>query len=192
MTAGEVLEVWDLAQTSVRRDAWRMQMAWLQKLDRCHRRQDEVIESLAVAAQRLADQKPKPDDHEVVQAAIDYLLRSAPRHFQDEELTVFPRLVAQIPSLTAPFAEIVAQHKEQLALHQQLAATWQSPPSPEASAVLLHIALSIESLHRDHAAAEDRIFSKASSLFSAQQDQDMLTEMDSRRPHGGGGRGHGR
>jgi hemerythrin-like domain-containing protein len=165
-----------------------MQMGWLQKLDRCHRRQDEVIESLAIAAQRLADQTPKPDDHETVQAAIDYLLRSAPRHFQDEELTVFPRMLAQLPELTAPVAEIVAQHQQQLALHQQLAAAWQAPRSPEASAVLLHIVLAIESMHRDHAAAEDRMFAKASTLFSEQQDQEMLAEMDSRRPHGGGGR----
>ena len=69
----------------------------LAQLDRSHRRHDEVMTGLLAAARRLAAGRPEPTDLATVQDAVRYFERAVPRHFLDEEGSVFPRLSTRRP-----------------------------------------------------------------------------------------------
>ncbi|HUJ61872.1 MAG TPA: hemerythrin domain-containing protein, partial [Kofleriaceae bacterium] len=69
-----------------------MELASLAQLDRSHRRHDDVVAGLLAAARRLAAGRPEAGDLDAVHGAVAYFLRAVPRHFLDEEGSVFPRL----------------------------------------------------------------------------------------------------
>src|SRR5215470_18894462 len=99
-----------------------MALASLAQLERSHRRHDDVLAKLLEAARRFAAGRPDAGDVQAVQSAIEYFERAVPRHFLDEEGSVFPRLSTRRPELAAELAALSAEHPPQIDLQKHVVA----------------------------------------------------------------------
>src|SRR5579862_6600801 len=97
---------------------------WFDKMEASHRRHDEHVRALVSATRRVAQGGFTADDQAALEGAIDFFLRAAPRHFADEEETLFPRLRAARPELTPALDRIATEHREHEAMHMRLGALW--------------------------------------------------------------------
>lgn len=176
-----------------------MDLASLAQLDRSHRRHDSVVEALLAAARRLAMGRPDPGDTDAVQHAVGYFQRAGKRHFLDEEGSVFPRLSTRRPQLAEQLATLSSEHPAQIALQNAIAEAAQGlTGSSQLSAGkrVLELAERLADLHRTHVAREDRLFEAAGDALTAEDDAEIVIEMETRRDRdgdrGGGGGGGGR
>ena len=168
--------------------------ASLVQLVTTHHRQGEVVIGLRDAARRLTGGRGGDDALAVVRDAVAYLGRAVPRHFADEEKSLFPRLVALRPDLREEIDRIVAEHPVHLALHERIAAVvagWDGEPRPADAMPLLELAEELERLHGAHVAAEQVVFAAAAEVVGDEDDRAIASEMESRRGGGGGGGGGG-
>jgi hemerythrin-like domain-containing protein len=188
----------------------RMVLASLAQLERSHRRHDEVMAELLEAARRLAAGRPDDDDLERVRAAVAFFERAATRHFVDEEGSVFPRLSTRRPELAAALAELSAEHPTQIAMQAEVAEAARGldgEARPSAGKTLLDAAARLAEAHRAHVSREDEIFAAAHEALTAEDDDEIVAEMETRRERqdngglrrgrgdgggGGGGGGSGR
>jgi iron-sulfur cluster repair protein YtfE (RIC family) len=171
-----------------------MTLASLSQLVTTHHRQGEVIVDLIEAARRLAGGRGGDDALGTVHEAVGFFTRAVPRHFADEEVSLFPRLRARRPDLAGELDRIVAEHPVHLALAQRiadLAAGWQAPPRPADARALLELAEELGALHGAHVAAEQVVFAAAAEVVPADEDAAIAAEMQGRRGGGGGGGGGG-
>src|SRR6185295_18763756 len=130
-----------------------MELASLAQLERSHRRHDEVMAELLEAARRLAAGRPDEGDVPRVHAAVEYFERSVPRHFLDEEGSVFPRLSTRRPELAAELAALSAEHPPQIELQGHIAAAAREldgEARPAAGKTLLDAATRLAEAHRSH------------------------------------------
>jgi len=177
-----------------------MELASLAQLDRSHRRQYDVMTELLAAARRLAAGRPEAQDVEAIRSAVGFFERSIARHFLDEEGSVFPRLSTRRPELAEALASLSAEHPPQIALQHALADTAKQLDGSEASArpnvgkQLLELAEQLEAQHRAHVAREDELFKTAQEALTAEDDAEIVAEMETRRDRddeaNGGGRRH--
>src|SRR5258706_10500299 len=158
-------------------DRWRaMELASLAQLDRSHRRHDEVMIGLLAAARRLAAGRPEPGDLEEVRTAVAYFERAVPRHFLDEEGSVFPRLSTRRPELAESLASLSAEHPAQIALQNAIAAAVKQldgESRPGAGKQLLEIAERLAEQHQAHVGREDSIFREAHGALTAEDDREI-------------------
>jgi hemerythrin-like domain-containing protein len=178
-----------------------MELASLAQLERCHRRHDQVMTELLEAARRLAAGRPDDGDLDRVREAVDYFERAVTRHFVDEEGSVFPRLSTRRPELAATLAELSAEHPLQIAMQAQVASAARDldgDSRPNAGKVLLDAATRLAEAHRAHVGREDELFATAQEALTAEDDAEIVAEMETRRGrddnghrHGGGGGGGG-
>src|SRR5512143_151832 len=140
---------------------------WLEKLEAAHRRHDEHMRALVAATRRVEQGGFTPEDQAAVEEAIDYLLRSVPRHFADEEESLFPRVLAQRPALKAELDRLVTEHREHEALHMRIAALWPRAIAGDRSAArgLDDEAQRLASSYERHVAEEDGLFVRLTDLF---------------------------
>jgi hypothetical protein len=170
-----------------------MEPTCLAQLERSHRRHDEVLAALLEAARRFAAGRPAPDDHQRVGDALRYFERAVPRHFEDEEASVFPRLAVRRPDLAAELTALAAAHPAQLVLQQAVAAAAAAladpaaPVGPAAGKALLEAADRLAAAHHAHVASEDALLEAAAGALTAQDDSEITGEMEARRGGGGGG-----
>src|SRR5262245_25802804 len=183
-----------------------MDLACLAQLDRSHRRHDDVMGKLLDAARRLAAGRPHDTDVDVVREAVAYFERAVTRHFLDEEGSVFPRLSTRRPELAEALAALSAEHPAQIALQNAVAEAAKQldgETRPGTGKALLELAERLADQHRQHVAKEDEIFRSAHEALTAQDDVDIVAEMETRRDRdsedngrirggGGGGGGGGR
>lgn len=173
-----------------------MDLASLAQLDHSHRRHDSVMDDLLAAARRLAMGRPDPGDPDTVHRAVTYFQHAVKRHFLDEEGSVFPRLSTRRPDLAPQLATLSSEHPAQIALQHAIAeaALGLSGSSQQgAGKRLLEATERLAELHRGHVAREDRLFDTAREVLTAEDDAEIVAEMETRRhrdgEHGGGGRG---
>ncbi len=183
-----------------------MELACLAQLDRSHRRHDEVMAGLLAAARRLAAGRPEAGDVDTVHGAVAYFERAVPRHFLDEEGSVFPRLSTRRPELAEQLASLSAEHPTQIALQNAIASAAKQldgEARPTAGKQLLEIAERLAEQHTAHVAREDGIFKVALEALTAEDDREIVSEMETRRDRengdgggkrrgGGGGGGRGK
>src|SRR5215470_11446527 len=179
-----------------------MQLASLAQLERCHRRHDEVMARLLDAARRFAAGRPEDGDLDSVHEAVAYFGRAVTRHFVDEEGSVFPRLSTRRPELAAALAELSAEHPAQIAMQAEVAAAARDlddEARPAAGKTLLDAATRLAEAHRAHVGREDEVFAAAQEALTAEDDAEIVAEMETRRGrddngghrHGAGGGGGG-
>jgi iron-sulfur cluster repair protein YtfE (RIC family) len=169
-------------------------LASLHQLVNTHRRQGEVMLALVDAARRLSGGRGGDEALAVVRDAADFLGRAVPRHFADEEASLFPRLRARRPDLGNEIDRIVAEHALHLELGDRIAgfaAQWGAPPRPAEAIELLELAERLAALHEEHVAAEQVVFAAAVQAVTPDDDDAITREMDARRGRGGGGGGGG-
>ena len=159
-------------------------LASLAQLEKCHRRHDDVMEGLLAAARRLAAGRPDTGDVDTVHDAVAYFKRSITRHFLDEEGSLFPRLSTRRPELAEQLASLSAEHPSQVALQDQigeLAAKLDGDSRQGAGKSLLEVAERLEAAHRTHVAREDHVFALATEALTAEDDAEIVAEMETRR-----------
>ncbi len=177
-----------------------MQPPCLESLERSHVRHAEVVRDLVAAARRLAadprgrTEAQEMDDLDQIGGAIDYFHRSVPRHFRDEEESLFPRLGQRLPERAAELAQLIAEHPGHLALHQRITEAFEVLGQRRLQRVLdglLATALELERAYEDHAHREDALFAEAATALTARDLEEIGEEMERRRGRSGGGRGGG-
>jgi hypothetical protein len=141
----------------------------LGRLEQCHRRHDEEIPALIEAARR--------GDEAAVGDALDFLDRSTPRHFADEEQSFFPRALARAPEHAGAIAALVADHREQEKLHARLRVRFDAGDL----AAVLSESEALLALHHRHVAAEDALFPKLAEILGAEELAAIADEMQGRR-----------
>jgi hemerythrin-like domain-containing protein len=159
-------------------------LASLAQLEKCHRRHDDVMEGLLAAARRLAAGRPDTGDVDTVHDAVTYFKRSITRHFLDEEGSLFPRLSTRRPELAEQLASLSAEHPSQVALQDQigeLAAKLDGDSRQGAGKSLLEVAERLDAAHRTHVAREDHVFTLATEALTAEDDAEIVAEMETRR-----------
>jgi hypothetical protein len=171
-----------------------MELASLAQLARSHRRHDEVMQALVAAARRLAAGRPEDGDVPAVHDAVAYFLRAVPRHFLDEEGSVFPRLSTRRPELAEALAALSAEHPPQIKLQTEIASISRelsSEARPTLGKQLLEAAELLAELHGGHVKREDELFAGAHEALTAEDDAEIVAEMETRRDRDGGGGGGG-
>lgn len=161
-----------------------MELACLAQLERSHRRDDEVMAELLDAARRFAAGRPEAGDLARVHDAMAYLEDTVTRHFVDEDGSVFPRLSMRRPELAALLAVLSGEHPTQIAIQAELAAAVRAldgAARPSAGKALLDAATKLAEAHHAHAAREDAIFEGAHAALTAQDDREIIAEMEMRR-----------
>lgn len=170
----------------------------LHALERSHLRHAEVVYGLLTVARRLAATEGAlgdlRDDLREIDDAMSYFYRSVPRHFQDEEESLFPRLAERLPARAAELAKLAAEHPAHLALHRRLdeaARDFADRPSAQTAKALYELAAELDRVYEDHAGREDELFEQAASALTREDLRAIDDEMERRRGRGGGGGGGG-
>ena len=132
-----------------------------------------------------------PSDAEVREVASKlhrYFTVALPLHEQDEDRSLFPRLVEHVPALAPTIALLRADHRRQTQVVAVLVATCeqlqaQQGPARELAGALAAAAADVEESWKDHMAIEEReLFPVAHQLASAARAA-IAQEMRERRAH---------
>lgn len=164
----------------------------------CHRR----IEMFLGALERLAAEAERillPDRREALERALRYFERAAPRHTEDEEESLFPRMRASgDPKLREALAELETlegDHARAAGLHEEverLCRNWLRFGSlePGPGATLRATLAELAALYRRHIELEERVvFAAAAGALDAAALAEIGREMAERRGVAWGGSG---
>ncbi len=147
------------------------------QLERSHRRLEERLEDLAQADAAHLD---------VVRDVAAFFARAVKRHEQDEEESLFPRLVGHAE--LAPILEKLArEHTEHASLHAQLDEVIEAldEKKPDAERDLARITTALMHAYRNHVDEEERVlFPAARALLDDAAHVAMAAEMTARRQRG--------
>jgi hemerythrin-like domain-containing protein len=159
-------------------------------LSDCHRRIEHFLGMMIRVLERSGGGRNPltPSEREALEAALKYFEVAAPRHTQDEEQSLFPRLRAsQQPEALAALErmEVLEQdHRRVDAMHAEvhcICRSWldaNTPPQPKLNR-LLH---ALRDLYARHILLEDsELFPLAARLLSGEQIVQIGREMAERR-----------
>lgn len=154
-------------------------------LSDCHRR----IEKFLAVLKKVASDAPEPLDdrhRQALETALNYFEKAAPRHTEDEEHSLFPRL-AQHPEARDAMRGLEADHQRADALHvevQSLGRRWLAEerlPSEKRERMLDSLG-SLECLYHEHIRREDEdVFPLAARLLPSAALAEIGREMAARR-----------
>jgi len=157
----------------------------------CHRRIERFLETLL----RIADTKQGAplggDERAALEGALNYFRDAAPRHTEDEEDSLFPRLMehaaAGDPVALAMIAELEDGHEQANAAHEEidrLGRRWLAQGSltaPEAARIA-GLLRELRTFYERHIATEDNeLFPLAGRMLDAQELAAVGSEMRARR-----------
>ena len=144
----------------MRRDPFEM-------LERCHRRLEETLDRLRTPSRQSLDE------------ALAFVDRAVRRHEDDEEQSLFPRLV-RVPQLAGLLDRLTVQHRDQSALVEELRASMAAASPDEAR--LRDVVARLDAAYREHIAVEEReLFPAAKAALDADNLGGMASEMEARR-----------
>ncbi len=156
----------------------------------CHRRVENFTLVL-VKAGRLRGGPLTSDERGALESALQYFKESAPKHTEDEERSLFPRLRAKGPEVRESLGAIMeALEREHLlldSLHaelERLGGEWLAAGelSNQKASEFLRLAEEVSTIYEAHIAAEERqVFPVASDLLPAGELDAMAAEMAARR-----------
>lgn len=160
-------------------------------LSDCHRRIERFLDVLINVCKRRKGGEPDADEREALQRATEYFRIAAPRHTQDEEESLFPRLRAshdpRVPPALAELQRLEADHDLAARRHadvERLVARWLAAGRLEARDVEA-LAAALEELHGlycAHIAIEDeQIFPLAAEVLTTDDVRSLGREMAQRR-----------
>jgi hemerythrin-like domain-containing protein len=144
----------------MRRDPFEM-------LERCHRRLEETLDHLRTPSRQALDE------------ALAFIDRAVKRHEDDEEKSLFPRL-SRVPQLAGLLDRLTVQHRDQMALIEELRALMAAPTPDDAQ--LADVVARLDAAYREHINIEEReLFPAAKAALDADDLGGMASEMESRR-----------
>jgi uncharacterized protein (DUF2249 family)/hemerythrin-like domain-containing protein len=160
-------------------------------LSDCHRRIERFLEILRVVVKQAGDGALNDEQRRAVETSLKYFREAAPRHTEDEEQSLFPRLRASShPAAMAALEAMAALHEDHeaaTAAHDQvekLYRQWLDTGSLDAQGrqTLVATLNELSDLYRPHIALEDsQLFPMASKALSEEQIAGIGQEMAARR-----------
>lgn len=165
----------------------------------CHRRIERFLDILGRVARYARGRALTTEEAAAIDSALIYFRTAGPRHTEDEEQSLFPRLLATAaPGTTTPEGGRVAQLADSLAslesdhhrateLHQEVDALYQRWQSSGTLATREATALEFATgelgrIYSTHIAIEEGlIFPRAADLLSRRDLTAMASEFRSRR-----------
>ncbi len=157
----------------------------------CHRRIEHFLGLLVKVHQACRGGALSGEPRSAVEAALKYFTSAAPRHTEDEEQSLFPRLRGQGAAATGAalqkLAELEAEHEVADTLHGQvdsLFRRWlESGPLPGPDEGELERALAtLRGIYTRHIQVEEReVFPLAGTVLSPNQLAELGREMARRR-----------
>jgi hemerythrin-like domain-containing protein len=160
-------------------------------LSDCHRRIEHFLAILQRVREDCRGHALDDEHRRAVQAALAYFESAAPRHTEDEEQSLFPRLRRARDPRGAGAMQILASlesdHGTAGALHDQAARAFREwlarDTLPEAEAARLDDALArLREIYGRHIEVEDReVFPLAGSVLSPAELEEVGHEMRARR-----------
>lgn len=160
-------------------------------LSDCHRRIERFLGVLLAVCTTRQGGALTADERESLRRAIEYFRVAAPRHTQDEEASLFPRLRASSdPRAAAALAELArleADHEIADGHHRDvdaLVSRWLEAGAlaPAAAEELRRLLEALTAIYRAHIAVEDeRIFPLAAEVLAAEHLKGIGEEMARRR-----------
>lgn len=141
----------------------------LEQLDRSHRRHDQEMYALVEAAER--------GDLDAAADGIAYLERATPRHFADEEASVFPRAIARDPALQDTLRRIGDEHR----VHERHHARLRELLDAGDVAGLIAEARALDAAYAVHVRAEDDLMPRLREVLTPQDLEEISAEMQARR-----------
>jgi hemerythrin-like domain-containing protein len=168
----------------------------LQHLVDCHDRIEERLQTLerVVPHLRSDSEERRREAREALDRALGFLETMGALHTEDEEASVFPRLLAnareQDPTLVELTAMLEAQHREKEVVFRKLLDQVAGfPPAPEAPSAeqvaRFHGLVSqVADLYRPHIMIENQRLIPLSAEYLKPSDLNLISEeMRSRRKH---------
>jgi hemerythrin-like domain-containing protein len=157
----------------------------------CHRRIERFMGVLETLAQRTSTRALTRDERDAVDVILRYFREAAPKHTQDEEDSLFPRLrshgsngaklvLSKIKSLEREHADANVWHHEV----DNLGRRWASLGvlEPQEFERLRDLLFQLHRLYREHIALEDKeIFPAARTILTQQELTEIGQEMARRR-----------
>jgi hemerythrin-like domain-containing protein len=166
----------------------------LDLLERSHRRLEERLAVLQSAASAIVRERAGVTELTAIDSVLGFLERSAARHEEDEEESLFPRLRG-VPELRPLLDDLAADHLLHRHLLKQLRSLHSGWPEtgPDASdgAALAILANELTRAYRTHIEREEReLMPAARERLGPAEREGIRIEMSKRRS-GEEGRGHG-
>ena len=160
-------------------------------LSDCHRRIENFLGVLLNVAETANGGSLTPPQREAIEASLRYFASAAPRHTEDEEHSLFPRMRSsrdpEVCSAIARIDALEADHRRADDAHaevNQLAQKWLDGGSiePPETLRLIELLRSLQSLYQRHIDVEDReIFPLAGRVLGADEIAVIGQEMARRR-----------
>lgn len=156
-------------------------------LGACHERVQRSLDLLQRLIDHVADSGHDVQSRSAAADVLRYFDLAAPLHHQDEELHVFPPLLAgEDAALQAVVRRLQAEHREMESLWAALRPTllrWREPGACDVPAAALRAqAGRLAQLYAGHIPAEETlVFPCAQAAMEAAQQADMGREMQARR-----------
>jgi hemerythrin-like domain-containing protein len=146
-----------------------------EQLLRSHRRLEERLADLPVAAEDLAGPKREQALAWIGETAA-WMNRAVRRHEEDEERSLFPRLAGR-PELAPSLSKLADEHRAHERLHARLAQAETLPPEEVKTVVRELVAA-----YRRHIEEEEQVlFPAARAALDDAALAEMQAEMDARR-----------
>lgn len=154
----------------------------------CHRRIEHFLHILHQVCRRAQGRALSAEEHDAVQAAIRYFQQSGPRHNEDEEESVFPRMRARESNAPSEdMQRLEAEHQEAARYHletDELYEQWmtQGILSGGDYERLLKLTERMQDLYAEHIRIEEEIvFPRAAKLFDKPVLDEIGAEFKARR-----------
>jgi hemerythrin-like domain-containing protein len=159
-------------------------------LSDCHRRVEHFLRALLAVAGRAEGRALDAEERDALQRALRYFREAAPKHTQDEEQSLFPRMrqlggleiegaMQRIDALEADHITAAAQHQ----IVEDLGNKWLAAPLAAGEFRRFRAALELlHELYRRHIEVEDTdIFPLAKRALSPEIQREVGREMAARR-----------
>jgi regulator of cell morphogenesis and NO signaling len=164
-------------------------------LEDCHRRIENFLDQLRLVAESATgDGRLTEDAALALSGALRYFANAAPKHTQDEEVSLFPRMREsddpRVATVLAELERLEHEHDEADELHaavDALGRRWLGTgqlSTAELDELRAHVA-ALQAIYAEHIRLEDElVFPLARDIVAAPQQQVIGAEMKARRRRG--------
>ena len=154
----------------------------------CHCRIQHFAGILKQVAGEAQGYSLSKEQQNAAQAALRYFSTSGRQHTQDEELSLFPRLIGKVsPAVTTTIARLEREHREEESLHRRIERLFQNWMSDfgldrHDEEELSQTATQLLSLYSEHIRIEEaNVFSAAETVLNCEEQTMIGQEFAARR-----------
>lgn len=155
-------------------------------LQDCHRRIEHFLKVLSTVAARARGRALDTEESEAVEAALHYFRVSGSRHTDDEEISLFPRLIAHPDAPAETMSGLESEHQRAQGLHyviDRLFSAWlvNAALGQDHQEQLDSAMAQLEQLYSSHIALEEQILFPAAAKLLSREELAVIGEEFRRR-----------